>query len=667
MQSVAMGGDTARARGATDVGATTAEVHNPTFEPDPAGVERDSMVGGPAAGGRLSRVPTMRPSAFSVASQGVLAKYGADTMDPRASLGPGEIRAMTHAHARLEKKYRRSVKALVLMALGYVLGLLAIFGLSIAAAFLMKDTMVSKQGTLVVRGDGNSPEPTTVATASAKAVEPLGEGFDYLELLTAERLTLADAEGNMHAWLISGWTLRDGGSRLLMSLADGKTAEADAQSVVVFDTEGEPIAGSAFISVDTFLSSVSFAEGDATSRQLLGRSKWVSNLKKFFKKEAGQVVRVGMDSIQKGLDDRSSLRQILSQTREDLVDHLSDRKDALTERVDQEYCRRVSKVARDIVSPERVDKLKKLLQAASGKVGEDFPGIEPHWFYGTKTGTETGYKRVTQNFDLQDSQDESDTCWSEYCTGFGTAFGGAKVHASLGAALMSPTEMGDTCELHISVGLPGDVLGASLGISFSPQGDFRGLRASLNVGLGASPGTSVHYASCAIGLGVFTSLLERSLYSSAKVNQNSCLGLVADKLKALSPFCGKGLGKECLQAVDAAAKMLHVASDGKILAESAEADILRRVVMPNSELSDTLSGFNLPQHGHPGLGCPSKALVLGEMNAEECSRLCMEDSSCAAFSFSTKYSNFCEMYETSNCPLDTCAEDRLFYVKKIFN
>jgi hypothetical protein len=628
------------------------EVRNPTFEHE--------MAAAPGTG-HLSRVQTMRPSAFSVASQGVLAKYGADTLDPRASLGPGEIRAMTHAHARLEKKYQRSVKALVVMALGYIVGLMAIFGLSIAAAFLMKDTTVSKQGTLLLRHDSDS-EPTAVATASAKSVESLEEGFDFLELLTAERLSLADEGGNLHSWVISGWHLRDEGTRLSMTLAGGQTAEADAQSVVVFDAAGEPVAGAAFVDLDAALQSMQFPKAGDASRQLLGRSGWVSNLKKFFKRETGQLVRVGADSIQKGLEDRSSMRRILSQTRTDLVEHLGDRKDALGERIDREYCRKASKVARAVVSPERVDKLKKLLLAASGKGGDELSSINPHWFYGTKTTTETSYKRVTQNFDLEDTGDDSENCWSEYCTGYGTAFGGAKAQVSLGGALMGPTEMGDTCELHITVGLPGDVLGASLGISFSPEGDFRGLRASLNVGLGASPGTSVHYASCTVGNGVFSSLLERSLYSGARASFKSCAGLVVEKLKILSPLCGNGLGEKCLQAVDAAAKMLHVASDGKVLAESNEAEVLRTIIMPDSVPSDTLSSFELPKEGQPS-GCILK-IVRGEMDVEECSQQCSDDSSCAAFSFSPTYSNFCEMYDSTSCTVDTCARDRLYYVKK---
>lgn len=159
MQGMAMGERAGGSSDASDAGAAM-EVRNPTFEQE--------MAATPGMG-HLSRVPTMRPSAFSVASQGVLAKYGADTSDPRASLGPGEIRAMTHAHARLEKKYQRSVKALVVMALGYIIGLMAIFGLSIADAFLMKDTTVSKQGTLLLRRDSES-QPTAVATASAKSV-----------------------------------------------------------------------------------------------------------------------------------------------------------------------------------------------------------------------------------------------------------------------------------------------------------------------------------------------------------------------------------------------------------------------------------------------------------------------------------------------------------------
>ena len=236
--------------------------------------------------------------------------------------------------------------------------------------------------------------------------------------------------------------------------------------------------------------------------------------------------------------------------------------------------------------------------------GGELSSINLHWFYGSQTTTETSNKRVTQNFDLEDTGDESENCWSEYCTGYGTAFGGAKVQASLGGALMDPTEMGDTCELQFTVGLPGDVLGASLGISFSPDGDFKGLRASLNVGLGASPGTSVHYASCTVGNGVFSSLLERSLYSGARVGFKSCADLVVEKLRALSPLCGKGLGEKCLQAVDAAAKMLHVASDGKVLAESNEAELLRKIIMPDSVSSDTLSGFELPKQGQPaGTAC----------------------------------------------------------------
>ena len=652
MQSMAMGERAGGSSDASDAGAAM-EVRNPTFEQD--------MAATPAMG-HLSRVPTMRPSAFSVASQGVLAKYGADTSDPRASLGPGEIRAMTHAHARLEKKYQRSVKALVVMALGYIIGLMAIFGLSIAAAFLMKDTTVSKQGTLLLRRDSES-QPTAVATASAKSVESLEEGFDFLELLAAERLSLADQEGNLHTWVISGWNLHDEGTRLSMTLAGGQTAEADAQSVVVFDAGGEPVAGAAFVDLDAALQSMQFTERGDPSRQLLGRSGWVSNLKKFFKKEAGQLVRVGADSIQKGLEDRSSMTQILSQARADLVEHLGDRKGALAERIDRKYCQKVSKVARGVVSPERVDKLKNLLLAASGKGGGELSSINPHWFYGSQTTTETSYKRVTQNFDLEDTGDESEKCWSEYCTGYGTAFGGAKVQASLGGALMGPTEMGDTCELHITVGLPGDVLGASLGVSFSPDGDFKGLRASLNVGLGASPGTSVHYASCTVGNGVFSSLLERSLYSGARVGFKSCADLVVEKLRALSPLCGKGLGEQCLQAVDAAAKMLHVASDGKVLAESNEAELLRRIIMPDSASSDTLSGFELPKQGQPaGTACRLK-LVQGEMGVEECSRQCGDDSSCAAFSFSPTYSD-CEMYDSTSCTVDTCARDRLYYVKK---
>lgn len=272
MQGMAMGERAGGSSDASDAGAAM-EVRNPTFEQE--------MAATPGMG-HLSRVPTMRPSAFSVASQGVLAKYGADTSDPRASLGPGEIRAMTHAHARLEKKYQRSVKALVVMALGYIIGLMAIFGLSIADAFLMKDTTVSKQGTLLLRRDSES-QPTAVATASAKSVESLEEGFDFLELLAAERLSLADQEGNLHTWVISGWNLHDEGTRLSMTLAGGQTAEADAQSVVVFDAGGEPVAGAAFVDLDAALQSMQFTERGDPSRQLLGRSGWVSNLKKFFK------------------------------------------------------------------------------------------------------------------------------------------------------------------------------------------------------------------------------------------------------------------------------------------------------------------------------------------------------------------------------------------------
>ena len=109
---------------------------------------------------------------------------------------------------------------------------------------------------------------------------------------------------------------------------------------------------------------------------------------------SGQLVRVGADSIQKGLEDRSSMRRILSQTRTDLVEHLGDRKDALGERIDREYCRKASKVARAVVSPERVDKLKKLLLAASGKGGDELSSINPHWFYGTKTTTETSFHEL---------------------------------------------------------------------------------------------------------------------------------------------------------------------------------------------------------------------------------------------------------------------------------
>ena len=84
-------------------------------------------------------------------------------------------------------------------------------------------------------------------------------------------------------------------------------------------------------------------------------------------------MRVGADSIQKGLEDRSSMRQILSQARAYLVEHLGDRKGALAERIDRKYCQKVSKVARGVVSPERVDKLKNLLLAASGKGGASSP------------------------------------------------------------------------------------------------------------------------------------------------------------------------------------------------------------------------------------------------------------------------------------------------------
>ena len=77
-------------------------------------------------------------------------------------------------------------------------------------------------------------------------------------------------------------------------------------------------------------------------------------------------MRVGADSIQKGLEDRSSMRQILSQARAYLVEHLGDRKGALAERIDRKYCQKVSKVARGVVSPERVDKLKNLLLAGKG-------------------------------------------------------------------------------------------------------------------------------------------------------------------------------------------------------------------------------------------------------------------------------------------------------------
>ena len=188
------------------------------------------------------------------------------------------------------------------------------------------------------------------------------------------------------------------------------------------------------------------------------------------------------------------------------------------------------------------------------------------------------------------------------------------------------------------------------------------MRASLNVGLGASPGTSVHYASCTVGNGVFSSLLERSLYSGARASFKSCAGLVVEKLKILSPLCGNGLGEKCLQAVDAAAKMLHVASDGKVLAESNEAEVLRTIIMPDSVPSDTLSSFELPKEGQPS-GCILK-IVHGEMDVEECSQQCSDDSSCAAFSFSPTYSNFCEMYDSTSCTVDTCAWDRLYYVKK---
>ena len=76
-----------------------------------------------------------RHAAVSVASQNVLRKYGYNGEPAHLGAVQPEVRAALHQHARLEKKLRRSVWALVAMGVALLLTLACVFGVSVAEVF----------------------------------------------------------------------------------------------------------------------------------------------------------------------------------------------------------------------------------------------------------------------------------------------------------------------------------------------------------------------------------------------------------------------------------------------------------------------------------------------------------------------------------------------------
>ena len=565
-----------------------------------------------------------RNAAISMASQNVLRKYGHQG-EPLGPMAP-EMRAALHQHARLEKKLKRSVWALAAMGVALLLTLSCVFGISVAAAYLVKDTRV--RGDTLVSMDSDSP----VSTGRATQVSKLGLGYDYRALAQADSLSLDDAQGNHFRFQVASVKVEASGHIIRLNLADGSTAVADRTALTVTSAAGELVAGVAFVDVEEELNGAT----DHGRSLKFGKvaSTW-NSVKTFFTKKGDPK-----DSVKTYVEHNSAyeVAQDVHEVKEEVKEVVEDIADAF----DFGICGVMGAAGRAIVNADAEERLRTMLAAAMGKSKDD---LNLSYYYAADASGALLYNRLSHYFPL-DSSADSDACQAEYCVGVGSAVGPG-VGALLGAAALSDTKADSTCSFTVTLGLPGGLAGVGLAVDFDTDGKFLGVAAEVITGLEADIGSSVTYTSCAQSSGVMSSMFQTSLYEDAKDGASGCLFPLRMALSPFAPACGESLDGACMEAIKDAAKEIVIGVDGKITTLSRQAEALRQVIMPNSIKKVTaLDSFEDPTTG----GLMSKSCRLSRTyeptSAESCAKKCLDaGDSCEGFSYSPYIRKHCDLYK----------------------
>lgn len=581
-----------------------------------------------AAGAMAAQAPgDSRHAAVSVASQNVLRKYGYNGEPAHLGAVQPEVRAALHQHARLEKKLRRSVWALVAMGVALLLTLACVFGVSVAAAVLVKETRV--QGNTLVSKSSEAP----VSTGRATEVSSLGLGYDYRKLAGADSLSLEDAAGNHFRFQVASTMVEAGGQTIRLHLSDGSTAEADRTALTVLSPEGRLVAGVAFVDVEEELNQAS------QGRRSLKFGKVVStynSVKSFFTKKGEP-----QDSVKTYVEDKGAWETAaeVHKAKEEVKEVVEN----LVDGIDFGVCGLMGATGRKLVGDNTELRLRTMLAAAMGKSKDD---VNLSFYYAADASGGLLYNRMSHYFPL-DSSADSDACQAEYCVGVGSTVGPG-AGALIGAVAMEDPATEGTCSFTITLGLPGGLAGVGLAADFDMNGKFLGVGAEIITGLEADIGSSVTYTSCAQSSGVMSSMFTTSLYEDAFQQSEGCLFPLKKALEPFAPACGESLNGDCLDAIKDAAKEINIHSDGKVATGSRAAEALRQVIMPQSIKKVTaLDKFELSAEGNQmSRGC-RLSRTYGRTSAEECAQRCEDaGANCQGFAYSPVFRNHCDLFKT---------------------
>ena len=571
--------------------------------------------------------PCLSYAAVSLASQNVLRKYGYAGEPAHLGGVQPEVRAALHQHARLEKKLRRSVWALVAMGVALLLTLACVFGVSVAAAILVKETRV--QGDTLVSKSSEAP----VSTGRATEVSSLGLGYDYRRLARADSLSLEDAEGNHFRFQVASTMVEAGGQTIRLHLSDGSTAEADRTALTVLSPEGRLVAGVAFVDVEEELNRAS------QGRRSLKFGKVVSTynkVKSFFTKKGDPK-----DSVTSYVEDKGAWETAgeVHKAKEEVKEVVED----LVDGIDFGVCGLMGAAGRKLVSSDNELRLRTMLSAAMGKSKDE---VNLSFYYAADASGGLLYNRMSHYFPL-DSSADSDACQAEYCVGVGSTVGPG-VGALVGAVAMEDPATEGTCSFTVTLGLPGGLAGVGLATDFDMDGNFLGVAAEVITGVEADIGSSVTYTSCAQSSGVMSSMFTTSLYEDAFQSADGCLFPLKKALARFAPACGESLNGDCLDAIKDAAKDINIHSDGKVATGSRAAEALRRVIMPASIKKETaLDKFELAAQGtQMSRGC-RLSRTFGRTSGEQCAQRCLDaGAGCEGFAYSPLFRNHCDLFKS---------------------